>query len=92
MENTLTELWYGNVYPHEQATRQDEEAKDLVKLVEKNRRELAATLTDRQKDILEKYDDAAAELAAIMEQQIFRYGFRLGGRLMLETLTDTSAE
>ena len=70
MENTLTELWYGNVYPHEQATRQDEEAKDLVKLVEKNRR----------------------ELAAIMEQQIFRYGFRLGGRLMLETLTDTSAE
>ncbi|MBQ8683161.1 MAG: hypothetical protein IJ518_01430 [Clostridia bacterium] len=92
MESTITELWYGNLHPDEQCMEHNPEIKNLVRLMERNRSDLAATLTDRQKETLEKYDDAAAELSAIVERQIFRRGFRLGGRLMLETLVDTPDE
>ncbi len=89
MSNIIAELWYGNLRPHEQFVPHNEEVKTLVHLIEKNRAALSATLTEEQRIALEKYDDCAAELSALLEQQLFCYGFRLGGRLMLETLTSS---
>jgi len=51
---------------------------------------LSATLTDKQKEILEKYDDCVNEMYCIIERETFVYGFRLGGRILLETITDTT--
>ena len=53
----INELWYGNVSPFEQCTRGDKRLKELLKLVARNREKLDGTLTDKQKETLEKFDD-----------------------------------
>ena len=52
----------------------------------KNREVLSANLTDEQKVTLEKYDDCINEMYGIIEREAFAYGFRLGGKLVLEIL------
>ena len=49
---TIDELWYGNIAPFEQCTRDDKRLKELLKLVARNREELDGTLTDKQKETL----------------------------------------
>ena len=51
----INELWYGNVSPFEQCTRGDKRLKELLKLVARNREDLDGTLTDKQKETLEKF-------------------------------------
>ena len=57
----INELWYGNVSPFEQCTCDDKRLKELLKVVARNREELDGTLTDKQKEILEKFDDCYNE-------------------------------
>ena len=57
---TINELWYGNISPFEQCTRGDKRLKELLKLVARNREELDSTLTDKQKETLEKFDEYSA--------------------------------
>ena len=92
MRTLLEELWYGNVYPQEQSTKNNREVKELISLMGKNREELSATFTNEQKVTLEKYDDCVNEMYSIIEREAFTYGFRLGGRLMLEMLTGLDSE
>ena len=87
MENILTEFWYGNVCPLEESYRKTKEIKEVEKLVWKNRDELELSLTQKQKDLLEKYDECLCEMHSLNEMQIFLYAFSLGGRFMLETLS-----
>jgi hypothetical protein len=46
---------------------------------------LDATLTDKQKEILEKSEDCMNEMHSITERDAFSYGFRLGVQLMAES-------
>ena len=66
----INELWYGNISPFEQCTRGDKRLKELLKLVARNREELDGTLTDKQKEILEKFDDCYNELTDINEREV----------------------
>ena len=79
-ENT----WYGNISPFEQCTRGDKRLKELRKLVARNREELDGTLTDKQKETLEKFEDCMNEMHSITERDAFSYGFRLGVQLVAE--------
>lgn len=88
----LEEFWYGNINPQEQSTEGNREIKNLLNLMGKNRDNLSATLTEEQKETLAKYDDCVNEMYGIIEREIFAYGFRLGGRFMLETLTGLNFE
>ena len=87
MRGILEEFWHGNINPQEQSTEHNPDVKHLINLMGKNRDSLSDTLTDEQKETLAKYDDCVNEMYSIIEREIFAYGFRLGGRLMLETLT-----
>ena len=49
---TIKELWYGNISPFEQCTRGNKQLKELLKLVSRNKEELDASLTDKQKETL----------------------------------------
>ena len=80
----INELWYGNISPFEQCTRGDKRLKELLKLVARNREELDGTLTEKQKEILEKFEDCMNEMHSITERDAFSYGFRLGVQLMAE--------
>lgn len=87
MRKLLEEFWYGSIFPQEQYVAQQPNIKPLIRLVEKNRTNLAETLTEAQKEVLEKYDDVVSEMNGILEREIFIYAFRLGGRFMVETLS-----
>ena len=84
MMKTIDELWYGNVSPFEQGTRGDKRLKELLKLVARNREELDVTLTDKQKETLEKFEDCTNEMHSVTERDAFSYGVRLGMRLAVE--------
>ena len=87
MRSLLEEFWYGNVFPHEQYMSHNPDLKELIRLIEKNRLNLAELFTEAQKEALQKYDDTVTEMNDIMERELFIYAFRLGGRFMIETLS-----
>ena len=80
----LEDLWYGNVNPHEAILTENRQYKHLLSLMARNRDELSETLTDKQLETLEKYDDAMNEMNSVAEVEAFSYGFRIGVRLMIE--------
>ena len=86
--NVLKEFWYGNINPQEQSKDNNLSIKELLNLMGRNRDQLQATMTPEQQVILEKYDDCVNEMYGLIETEVFSYGFRLGGRLMLATLLD----
>ena len=83
----LEDLWYGNINPHETFLNGNCQFKHLLSLTGKNRDKLSETLTDQQKEILEKYDETIIEMHSLTEQSAFQYGFSLGVRLMMESFS-----
>ena len=92
MGNILEEFWYGNINPQEQSKESNRAINELLKLMGRNRDWLQDSMTVEQQETLEKYDDCVNEIHCIMELEIFSYAFRLGGRLMLATLTDNGED
>ena len=86
--STLEELWYGNINPREQSFENNQQIKELLTLIDRNRDRLNENLTEAQRENFEKYDDCVKEMHCIVEQEIFAYAFRFGARLMLSVLTD----
>ena len=83
----LEDLWYGNINPHEAILTDNRHYKGLLALMGKNRDKLSVTLTEQQKESLAKYDDAVNELHSLAELSAFRYGFSLGVRLVMESVS-----
>lgn len=84
--NTLEDLYYGNLFPHEKCAKFDDEVKELLKLLNRNEEKLAATLTEAQKDTFKKYKDCNREISEISEREIFLNGFRLGARIIIDVV------
>ena len=80
----LEDLWYGNIDPHEAILTGSKRYKHLLSLMARNRDELNETLTDKQSEVLEKYDESVNEMHSLAEVEAFSYGFRLGVKLMIE--------
>ena len=82
----LEELWYGNINPLEDSTVGNAEVKKLLNLVGRNRDKLCETMTEHQKADLAKYDDSVNEMYGLIEQEVFKYGFRVGAGIMMDVL------
>ena len=87
MKSVLEELFYGNLCPNTDCRSQEKEVKELMGYIADHHDNLQATLTDKQKEVLEKFDDCYAELTDINEREIFVYAFRLGARIAIEVLS-----
>ena len=87
MKGILEELWYGNVCPSTEYREVRKETKELMGYIADHHSNLQATLTEKQKEILERFDDCYAELTDINEQEIFIYAFRLGARIAIEVMS-----
>ncbi len=85
----LEELYYGNIRPDVKFYGQDSPFAELIYLREKNWEKLMESLNEQEKETLEKFNDAEAEIDAITRYQKFSYGFRLGVLLMAETFTNS---
>lgn len=84
--NTLEDLYYGNLFPHEKCAKLNYEVKELLKLLNRNEEKLTATLTESQKETFEKYKDCNREISEISERETFLNGFRLGARIIIDVV------
>lgn len=66
----------------------NEEYKELLRLITKNKEKLQATYSDEQKELLSKYTDCVQEFQTISECLLFQNSFRLGARMMLEVMEE----
>ena len=92
MKNILEELWHGNICPDSYFGQTSAEEKELMGYIVRHTDALCATLTDAQKEILEKRDDCQAELSGITQRDIFVYVFRLGARMAMEMMGGDSVK
>ena len=90
MRSILEELFYGNICPNSDCRSHDKETKQLMGYIADHHDNLLSTLSDQQKEILEKFDDCYNELTDINEREIFSYAFKLGARLVLAVMIDES--
>ena len=87
MRNILEELWYGNIYPETDSRTNTPEMKRLMEHMARHHDSLIATMTDEQKDVLERFDDCWSEFASLAEKSIFVYAFRLGANIAIDILS-----
>ena len=88
MRSIINELWHGNICPQTDSRNNSPEMKQLMEYMARHHDDLLKTMTDEQKEIFEKFDDCWSEYMSIAEKAIFVYAFKLGGRLMLEMLSE----
>ena len=86
MKSIIEELFYGNICPNTDCRGNDEQTKELMVYIADHHNALKGELTDKQKEILEKFDDCWNELTDINEREIFVYAFKLGARIAIEVL------
>ena len=83
----LEEFWYGNIEPTEYDTSSTA-YKKLLELICRNEEKLRATMTDKQKELFEKYTNCMREYQTTTDCLIFQNSFKLGARMMLEVMED----
>lgn len=81
MENILEFLYN---LPHSQRHGQDSTFARTVRIRNEYKEMLSETMTDEQKEMLEAYLDADAEVEGIMHFDRFCYAFHFGAELMKE--------
>ena len=86
MRSILEELFYGNVCPNTDCRSTDNGTKELMDYIADHHRNLNETLSERQKNMFEKFNDCYNELTDINEREIFMYAFRLGMRIAIDFL------
>ncbi len=86
MENVIKELWHGNIAPQSDSRNNSPEMKQLMEYMARHHDDLLKSMTDEQKEILEKFDDCWSEYASYAEEAIFEYAFKLGMKIAMEVL------
>ncbi len=84
----LEELWYGNITPTEYSRIENNaNYKEALRLVNQNQERLKSTLTNEQKELLDKFLTSSEEFENLIELDCFKVGFKLGARLIIEAYT-----
>ena len=83
----LEEIWFGNVHPGELNMKKHNPYKELLALMIRHQDDLLPRLNDEEKEIFEKYADAASEMYSYTNLAAFVSGFTLGAKIMVEVLT-----
>ncbi len=86
MKETIRELYYGNIFPCERCGSNNSEIKSLAKKLGECRERLTNELTDKQKKLLEEYDNLSSELSCLYHEEFFAEGFSLGAKIVKEAI------
>ena len=88
----IEDLFYGNICPCEKSLTRGSEYSHLLELTVKNEENLSALLSPQQKDVFEKLKECMTDMNNILEKEAFIDGFRLGMKLMAESVYDKSGD
>ena len=84
---TLENLYNGNINPCEsERLFNNPKYKKLIELTTKSQEELSATLTEEQKKLFDNYIMNSEELSVIINEKIFKEGFSLAVKIMIESI------
>ena len=86
--NTIQDLYYGRISPYEMSISATPEYQKLKALATQNEDLLRETLSDQQKELLEKLTECITDISSISERDMFIAGFRLGVKLMIDVTKD----
>ena len=86
--NTIQDLYYGRISPYEMSISTTPEYQKLKALAGKNEDLLRETLSDEQKELLEKLIECITDISSISERDMFITGFQLGVKLMMDVMKD----
>jgi len=82
---TLENLYNGNINPCElKHLRERSDYKNALILVNQVQEKLEAALDEEQKKLFENYITCSDKLSLIIEEEIFKEGFRLAANIFIE--------
>ena len=84
----IEDLYYGRISPYEMSISATPEYQKLKALVDRNEDLLRESLSDEQKELLEKLIESVTDIFSISERDMFIAGFRLGMKLMIDVMKD----
>ncbi len=84
----MEDLWLGQVGQEQLHLQDRPEYHRIMALLEQPRADFEGSLSEEQKKLLIAYEDRLGAYDSFTETAIFRYGFRLGARMMLEVLSE----
>ena len=86
--STIQDLYYGLISPYEMSISTAPEYQKLKAHADKNEDLLRETLSDEEKELLEKLIECITDISSISERDMFINGFRLGMKLMIDVMKD----
>lgn len=86
MKSIIKELWNGNIAPIKNYENNNNEIKNIIRLIEKNKAVLAPTLNEEQKTAFERYICCVEEYLSLSTEQAFCSGFSFGSKFLSEAL------
>ena len=92
MRNTLEDLYYGNITPGTQQITPNSELKRATDRVARFEDQLTERLDEDGQTILAKLIESKDEVESITALENFILGFRLGARLMAESMDDNDGD
>ena len=92
MRNTLEDLYYGNITPGAQQMAPNSELKRATDRVTRFENQLTERLDKDGQAILSKLIESQHEIDSITALENFILGFRLGVKLMAESMDDNDGD
>ena len=92
MRNTLEDLYYGNITPGAQQIMPNSELQRATDRVARFENQLTERLDEDGQTILAKLIESKDEVKSITALENFILGFRLGVRLMAESMDDNDGD
>ena len=86
----IRDLYDGNITPCEHSVPKDSKRYQVTRQTADKAEQLRKSLTPEQQKLLDDLLSDRGYLDALIEEDGFIMGFRLGGQLMLAVLTDSS--
>ena len=84
----IEDLYYGRISPYEMSISATSEYQKLKALADRNEDLLRKSLSDEQREMLEKLIENVTDISSLSERDMFIAGFRLGVKLMMDVMTD----
>ena len=88
MRDTLENLYFGNITPNDQIVKSGTALKKAMEQSAECEEKLTARLEDKEKTLLLRLINAENEIGSTMALENFILGFRLGVRMILESLDE----
>ena len=92
MRKTLEDLYYGNITPNEQRMTPGSEMEKAVARAASCEKQLIEQLGETEQTILTKLIRSQHEINSITATENFILGFRLGVRLMAESMDENDGD